>query len=307
MAHRNRKPARSPAAAASPRGNAPQTVPVQWLLTALSLVVPLAALCAWGALCLLFWQGGWQLLYRPSAAVTRTPSDAGLAYTPVTFATTEAGQPRLSGWWIPAATEARFTALYLHDRTGNLGDTLDDLKRLHEAGLNVLAFDYRGYGASRFVHPSEAHWREDAEWALGYLSQTRHIDPRVTVLVGRGLGANLAIEIAAEHASLAGVVLEQPINAPADAIFRDPRAALVPAHWLVRDRWNLAGPAATLRIPSMWFTQRTEASATNAAFQAVSAPKTRVWINGTGPSPQEFATALSRWLGDIGALPSARH
>ena len=181
----------------------------RWLLGAVALVIGAAVFCAWCGLCLLFWQGSWQLLYHPASLVMRTPSTAGLAFDAVGFAATDAGTPQLAGWWIPAATDAkfvRFTVLYLHGQNGNLGDTVDALARLHAAGVNVLAFDYRGYGQSQFVRPSEAHWRQDAEWAIAYLTGTRHVAPGAIVLDGTGLGANLALEEAAAHPELAGVI-----------------------------------------------------------------------------------------------------
>src|SRR5208337_5473457 len=101
----------------------PPTVSGRWLLTAASLAILAAAVCAWGALCLLFWQGSWQLLYHPASSVARTPASLGLAFESVGFATTEAGVPRLKGWWIPAALDARYsryTVLYLHAQNGNL-------------------------------------------------------------------------------------------------------------------------------------------------------------------------------------------
>ena len=152
----------------------------RWLVSAVALTIGAAALCGWCALCLLFWQGSWQLLYHPAAAVERTPAGVGLAFDPVGIASTDAGEPLLRGWWIPAAPGAassRFTVLFLHGQNGNLGDTVDALARLHAVGVNVLVFDYRGYGQSQFARPSEAHWRQDAEWALEYLEGTRHIDP----------------------------------------------------------------------------------------------------------------------------------
>ena len=164
--------------------------------------------------------------------------------------------PRLTGWWIPAAPDAResrYTFLYLHSQDGDLGDAVDHLAELHAAGVNVFAFDYRGYGQSEFGHPSEARWREDAGSALQYLTATRHIDPGTIVLDGSNLGADLALEVAAAHSELAGVVLESPIEDPMSAIFNDARATLVPAHLLVGDRYDLNAPAAALRIPSLWF------------------------------------------------------
>jgi pimeloyl-ACP methyl ester carboxylesterase len=293
------KPAHRPAHAHA----APPTVSSRWLLTALAIAVPAAGFCAWAALCLLYWQGSWQLLYHPTAAITRTPAAAGLAFDPVGFATTETGALQLQGWWI-AAPNARYTVLSLHGLEGNLSDTLDELANLHAANVNILAFDYRGYGQSQFLRPSEAHLRQDADWALQYLTATRHIDPHAIVLEGTGIGANLALEVAAAHPDLAGVVLESPLNKPVDAIFNDPRSHLVPARLLVGDRFDTAAPAASLRVPSLWFFKNSQSGQNNAAeistaFQKVTAPKMQVWLPLSQKATQDFTPPLTRWLDDL--------
>jgi len=282
----------------------PPIVSGRWLLAAVGMALVGAAICAWATLCLLFWQGSWQLLYHPTAAVTRTPANLGMSFDPVRFATTDAGELRLTGWWIPAAPAAPFssyTVLYLHGQNGNMSDTLSALETLHDVGLNVLAFDYRGFGQSQFVHPSEVHWRQDAEWALDYLTGTRHINPHDLVLNGIGLGANLALEIAAAHPELAGVVLESPLQSPVSAIFRDARARMVPAHTLVLDRYDLNQPAANLRIPSLWFLaapppEYTAMKEEPAAFDKITAPKTIVWLTASPDRQKDYADAFSRWL-----------
>jgi pimeloyl-ACP methyl ester carboxylesterase len=284
--------------------SAPPTVSGRWLLIAIAVVIPAAAFCAWAVLCLLFWQGSWQLLYHPSATVARTPASIGLAFNPVGFATTDTGVSRLQGWWISAGPTARHTVLYLHGQDGNLGDTLDDQARLHGAGVNVLAFDYRGFGQSQFVHPGEPRLRQDADWALQYLTSTRHIDPRSIVLIGTGLGANLALEVAAAHPELAGVVLESPLDAPVDVIFGDPRARLVPAHLLASDRFDMNASAAALHIPSLWFVPNPppgQAASTeiSTAFQKVTATKMRVWLKPSSGAKNDFTVALSRWLDSL--------
>ena len=67
---------------ASQHSAAPPTVSGRWLLSAFAIVIPSAAFCAWAVLCLLFWQGSWQLLYHPTAAIARTPASGGLAFDP---------------------------------------------------------------------------------------------------------------------------------------------------------------------------------------------------------------------------------
>lgn len=302
-------PASTSAHARAGQRTPPPTVSGRWLLTAAALSIFAAAFCAWGALCLLFWQGSWQLLYHPAAAVTRTPSSAGIAFDPVAFATTEAAEPRLKGWWIPAASGTRygrFNVLYLHGQDGNLGDSVEALAALHGVGLNVFAFDYRGYGQSQFQRPSETRWLEDANCALAYLTGTRHIPAGSIILEGTNLGANLAIKVAAAHPELAGVVLESPIESPMNAVFNDPRAHMVPAHLLVRDRFETDNAVTALKIPSLWFEATQPPGATSlpekpVAFQRAGSSKILVWLASPSDSRKETADALSRWLDDLPA------
>jgi uncharacterized protein len=310
MPHRKAQPQEArPQRPDSHRKAPPPTVSGRWLLSAASIALAAAAGCAWLTLCFLFWQGSWQLLYHPTSPITRTPASVGVAFDPVGFATTEAGVPSLKGWWIPAATDARynrFTVLYLHSQTGNLGDAVDDLAALHGLGVNVLAFDYRGYGQSQFVHPSEAHWREDAEGALNYLTATRHAPAAAIILEGSGLGANLALEIAVAHPDLAGVVLDSPLESPMNAIFNDPRARLVPAHLLVRDRFNADEAGNALLIPSLWLMESINLADQKEhprGYDLITAQKTMVWLKPSPARSQPFTDAFTRWLDDLPGGP----
>jgi uncharacterized protein len=293
-------PASVPRRAPQLQQTAPPTVSAKWLLTSLVIVLIAAVLCAWGTLCILFWQGSWQLLYHPTAAITKTPASLNLPFQSIGFATNNAGEPQLRGWWIPGASPSPFTAVYLHPENGNLSDALPALAPLHEAGLNIFAFDYRGYGQSHFEHPGEERWREDAESALQYLSGTRHIAPASIILIGRDLGANLALKIAAAHPDLAGVILEQPLDDPTATIFSDTRAHLVPAHLLVSERWDTKSAASNLLIPSLWFSWTpAHGHNSNALYQSVPARKTIVWLTGSPNEPREFSSSLSAFLDQL--------
>jgi uncharacterized protein len=297
-----------PAASMAPLSNGsrdvPPTVSARWILAAVASVLLAALLCMWGTLCLTFWQGSWQLLYHPAAAVTRTPANVGLAFDSIDFAATESGQPQLHGWWIPSAfSSRRLTAIYLHGADGNIGDTVDALIPLHGAGLNFFGFDYRGYGESQFIRPSERSWREDAESAIEYLRDTRHIPAGSLILVGKGLGANLALQVAAAHPEVAGVVLDGPLDTPMDAIYKDSRTRLVPAHMLVHDRWDTVSSAANLGIPSLWF-YRTSAQGhasqiKTEAYDKVPARKMRVWLDNSPEATGNYFFAFSRWLDEL--------
>jgi len=303
----------SSAAPAQSTGTGPPLVSGRWLFFAVLGVLAASAVCVWAALCLLFWQGSWQLLYHPSSTVARTPASAGMPFDPVDFATDGSGTPRLTGWWVaaaPASPRSRYTVLYLHGQDGNLSNTIGHLEQLHAAGVNVFAFDYRGYGQSRFARPSEVHWLEDAGWALDYLAGTRHIDPRSIVVYGWDLGANLALELAAAHPELAGVVLNEPIKGDLTPIFDDPRAKFVPAHWLVRDRFDLDAAAAEIHVSVLWFESDAPSLRQRygepSAYRKITSRKTLVWL---APSPHpasDKAAAFTRWLDDLPAVGALR-
>ena len=284
--------------------SAPPTVSGRWLLSGLVIALLAAIFCAWGTLCILFWQGSWQLLYHPTSAIAQTPATYKVPYQSIGFDTSASGEPQLRGWWIPSESQPRFTAVYLHGQTGNVGDTLQSLISVHNAGLNIFAFDYRGYGQSHFLHPSEKNWREDAESAMRYLTGTRHIPPSSIILIGRDLGANLAVEVAAAHPDLAGVVLEQPLPSPTSAIFDDARARLVPARLLVSDRWDTTSAGSNLLIPSLWLYWDPKADPARQgepaqAYKAVPARKTIVWLSKSPEESRQFETALSAFLDEL--------
>lgn len=299
--------AKAPSTSQSAGPGAPQTISGRWLLKAFAVVCVGALLCCWGALCLLFWQGSWQLLYHPTAAVVRTPASAGLRFDNVEFAVDEAGQVRLKGWWLAADVAPgmkRHTILYLHGESGNLGDTVDALKQLHGLGMNVLAFDYRGFGESRFARPSEKHWREDTEWAIQYLTGTRHVSPDSIVLDGYALGANLALEVAAAHPELAGVIVCEPLPDAASRILNDPRARLVPARLLVRDRYDLDPAAGMLRIPSLWILRSAfpvggQADPEPVAYKSVNSRKAAFWFVPGVSAEDQISAQTARWMGDL--------
>ena len=276
-------------------------VPLKWLLKAAAGTLAAIAVLAWLAYCWIFWQGSWQLLYHPAEAVRRTPASVGLAYEPVRFGPDATGTALRTGWWVPAES-ARWIVLYLHGADGNLGDTVDAVGALHRAGVAVFAIDYRGYGQSAKARPTEAGWLEDAGAAVDYLIGTRHLSPGGIVIYGQGLGADLAADLVAKHASLAGVVLERPSTEGAEAIFADARSRVVPARWLVQDRWDLTAAASSLRQPSLWLLEEPKpgVSATPpGAYSSVEVRKSLVWLNAPIAADPHYSEELGRWLGDL--------
>ena len=81
---------------------------------------------------------------------------AGLKYDEIRFDATETGVLRLTAGGFPAERLRIYrTLLFLHDGSGSLSDTLPQLQALHNLGMNIFAFDYRGFGKSVNIHPSQ--------------------------------------------------------------------------------------------------------------------------------------------------------
>jgi len=270
----------------------------RWLLKAVIAMLVAAVVLGWLALCLLYWQGSWQLLYHPTTAITRTPASVVLAYEPVHFAVTETGVTRLTGWWLPNPNATR-TTLYLHGADGNLSDTVDSLAALHSAGLAVFAIDYRGYGQSVPARPTERQLRQDAEWALSWLTVTRNIPAKSIVIYGSGLGATVAAELAADHGELAGVILDQPQRNAMAAVFDDSRSRLVPAHWLVKDRYDLIAAAQSLKIPSLWLLDAGHPDAKPSAYAQAPGQKAEVWFKAPILADPHYEEGIRRWLDNL--------
>lgn len=271
----------------------PQTVSGMWILKMLAIVVALAAVGAWGTLCLIFWQGSWQLLYHPTSAVMKMPARVGdQFFEPVNFNPDESGQSQLKGWFIGRTNtdtlNTRPTLLYIHGATGNLGDYVGVITELQAMDVNVLAYDPRGFGQSRFVRPSEKHELEDAETALNYLTATLHVPAAHITVVGQELGANVALELAAKHSELGGVVVDGPLEDATSVIFKDDRSKLVPAHWLVADRYDLAAAAREVKVPVLWIVRSGSAS----EFDLIGSRKMRGWVK----NEDDFQKLMTRWL-----------
>jgi uncharacterized protein len=250
-------------------------VSTRWLLSAIAIMLVAAAACAYGALCLLFYQGQWQMLYHPSRTVTSTPASAGLRYDNIRFDYTETGVARLTGWWIPADPNARYSAdtiLYLHDGKGSLSDTLPQLTALHSLGINVFAFDYRGFGKSSGAHPTERLANIDADAAWTYLTDTRHLPIQSIVVYGSGTGATFAAELAAHHAA-AALILEDP-NPPAREIFHaDARARILPLWLLQNETLDPQPTLASLSTPKLFLDRDASQNRAEALFKSAATPK----------------------------------
>jgi len=228
-----------------------EVVDPRWILSALAGMLLLAVLCAWIAVCALFYRGQWQLVLQPSRTVSMTSAQVGLASTEVHFGVDSSGQPQLDGWWIPSDSPSRPTVLLLHGGQGSISDALPAVQTLHDAQLNVLLFDYRGFGHSLGQHPTQSLMQGDAESALRYLTEIRSIPVASVVVFGTGAGASPAVALCAAHKEIPALILVDPDGDFRSRVRQDPRSRMVPVGLLFNQDFPLAAPLETLTTPKL--------------------------------------------------------
>ena len=144
-----------------------------------------------------------KLVFHPQRKLEDSPGRLGMAFEDVRIKAADG--PRLHAWYVPAEGEAIGAALFCHGNAGNISHRVDTIRVLHELGLNVLIFDYRGYGRSE-GRPTEKGVYLDAEAAWRYLTEQLGQPPERIVLHGRSLGGSVAAHLARDHKPAALVV-----------------------------------------------------------------------------------------------------
>ena len=142
-------------------------------------------------------------LYFPLRTIEANPSDIGLYYEDIVLTTGDGIDINL--WYIPA-DDSIATIIFCHGNGGNISHRLEKIRMLNGIGLNVLIFDYRGYGSSG-GSPSEEGLYLDASAVFGYLVNIRKVPSDRLIVYGESLGAAVAVELAGKH-NLAGIIIE---------------------------------------------------------------------------------------------------
>jgi fermentation-respiration switch protein FrsA (DUF1100 family) len=218
-----------------------------------------------------------RLIYFPSRELAATPSSFGLEHEEVFL---DSG---VHGWFLPAPGGARFAVLVCHGNAGNISGRLDRALAFHGLGMDVLLFDYRGFGRSR-GEPSEEGTYEDAVAARRYLVEDRRISPERLILFGESLGAAVAIEVALREPA-AALVLEAPFTSIAD-MTRVAYPFLAPLIPWVRTRYDNLGKIPRVRVPLLILHGRCDPvvpfSQGEALFRAAREPKSFVAFDDAG-------------------------
>ena len=117
------------------------------------------------------------------------------------------------------------------------------LSALYDAGYNVLAFDYRGFGRNP-GWPTEAGLYDDALAAYRYLTEKRGVPSTSIILAGRSLGSAVAVELSTRVPSAGLLLLSAIDSVPATGSRFYPWA---PVSLLASQRFDSMAKAARVR------------------------------------------------------------
>ncbi len=161
------------------------------------------------------------------------------------------------------------TIIFFHGNAGNIGLRLPNAVQMyHSLKCNILMVEYRGYGDSDDVKPTEKGLKLDAEAAYNFLlssassstsnvTKNMNIDPEQIFVFGRSLGGAVAFHLAkyAEqtlHKPLKGIIIENTftsISKMVDALM----PAIAPFKFLVLTiDWNSEKIAPTIHTPILY-------------------------------------------------------
>lgn len=183
-----------------------------------------------------------RLVYQSGGPVL-SPAEVGLDDAkPVTFMT-EDGLP-LAGWFVPGRRPTPLGAVIVfHGKACNRSHRAPLAKALAGAGLDVLLFDYRGYGGNP-GKPTERGLLADARAARAWMAQHSDAGPDRTIYFGDSLGAAVAVALALKHPP-AAMILRSPFTSLPEAARHLP---LLP-HLLLRDRFAVVEHIGRYRGP----------------------------------------------------------
>ncbi len=195
---------------------------------------------------------GWfqaRLIYFPSGHLHSTPADVGLAYEEVTLHADDG--VALSAWAV-SAPQSRGTVIFCHGNAGNIADRLTAIRLLAGMGVNVLAFDYRGYGRSA-GSPDEQGTYRDADAAWRYVVETRGEPAERVVLFGESLGGAVAIELASRR-RVGALIVEATFTSLVDVAQQ--HYPLLPVGLLLRHRYPSLERVSAIDCPKLFIHAR---------------------------------------------------
>ncbi len=167
-------------------------------------------LAVYAAVCLYIYTAQDRMFYFPTKDFAVSPANYNLDFQDVFI---NVGQDEtIHGWYFPHPQnrDTAKTVLFCHGNGGNISHRLETVIFLLQRGVNVMMFDYRGYGRSS-GSPSETNTYDDVKAAYDWLISEKSVIPSDIIIFGRSLGGAVAVELASK-VSCGGLIVESSFD-----------------------------------------------------------------------------------------------
>jgi abhydrolase domain-containing protein 17 len=186
---------------------------------------------------------------------------------------------------------AELTLIYSHGNAEDLGHLAGLMEWIRdEAGVSVLAFDYRGYGLSTGGPPTAAGATRDMEIVYRYAVEELGIAADRLIVHGRSVGAGPALELAARR-PVGGVVVESSF---VSAFRVMTRIQLLPFDRFPNLR-NMREVSAPVLVIHGLRDEVIPASHGRRLFAAAPEPKRHLWVEAAGHNDLVFTAGTAYW------------
>lgn len=206
-------------------------------------LVVVTGILAYLGLCFYLWAVQARYMYYPGAAPRLTPGYFNIPFEDISLTTRDG--VTLHAWYVAPTPSVEWTVLHCHGNAGSIEDRLDAVKALHDRGLGVLFFDYRGFGSSS-GKPTEEGTYADAAAAWRFLVEQRGLQVNRIAVMGESLGGAVAIDLARKVKPGALIVESTFASSPDMAAGMFP---FLPARWLCRFQYNSFAKISSLSCP----------------------------------------------------------
>jgi pimeloyl-ACP methyl ester carboxylesterase len=184
-----------------------------WLLRLfLLLLLPGISSCAW------LDAKQREIIYRPTQGIAADFTGLHAGDERYFVNVLKADDQRVEMWWLPNADKSAPTLLYFHGTFRTLSQNMRKIEALREAGFTVLAVEYRGWGLSTPITPSEQTILQDADAAW---SELQRREPRFEqrVIYGHSMGSGVAVDLASRlpfKSDIGALILESAFTSFTD-------------------------------------------------------------------------------------------
>ena len=216
--------------------------PLRWLLAMLAGALLLAG-------CATLDQRQREWIFQPGARTWWGGSVAaeGMQDRWIDFRSAETGEDvRLHALWAPHERADAPLLLYLHGARYDVRGSAHRMRRLQSLGFAVLGVDYRGFGQSSAVLPSEEMAYEDALAAWEWLA--REFPDRPRYVFGHSLGGAIAVDLASRRSDVQGLIVEGSFTSIPDVV-RHFKWGWLPVGPLITQRFEAAERITGVKAP----------------------------------------------------------